>query len=128
MEVPKISNHQSWYHQVHPIIKKFPGETVILTFNEYIRLNNPKEEIIISPSAGKEVEIKMRKNEVSIKPKDGWKGETTYSIQFREGIKDASEGNAPLNLKLAFSTGDIIDSLKLSGKVFDLPKGIAAEK
>ncbi|NOT75232.1 MAG: hypothetical protein HOP08_09910 [Cyclobacteriaceae bacterium] len=108
--------------------KNFLGETVILTFNEYIRLNNPKEEIIISPSAGKEVEIKMRKNEVSIKPKDGWKGETTYSIQFREGIKDASEGNAPLNLKLAFSTGDIIDSLKLSGKVFDLPKGIAAEK
>ncbi|CAN5598152.1 Ig-like domain-containing protein [soil metagenome] len=108
--------------------KNFAGKTVEITFNEYVKFNNPKEEIIISPSPGKEIEYKIKQNKVSIKPKDGWQPETTYSILFREGIKDFTEGNVPPNLKLAFSTGPTIDSLAITGRIFNLLKGTAAEK
>jgi uncharacterized protein (DUF2141 family) len=106
----------------------YKGKTVELTFNEPVKLNNAKDEIIISPSAGKEVEFKVKKNQVFITPKDGWRDSTTYSILFREGVKDVTEGNVPVNLKLAFSTGNMIDSLSIIGKVTELLKGSALDK
>jgi uncharacterized protein (DUF2141 family) len=108
--------------------KNYSGKTVEITFNEYVKINNPKEEIIISPSPGKEIEYKVKQNKVTISPKDGWQPETTYSILFREGIKDFTEGNVPPNLKLAFSTGPTIDSLAITGRILNLLKGTAADK
>src|SRR5258708_5977541 len=49
----------------------FKGKTITLTFNEPVKLNNPKEEIIISPSPGKR-EIKVKGNSVTITPEKGW--------------------------------------------------------
>ncbi len=106
----------------------FKEKTVELTFNENLKLNNAKEEIIISPSPGKEIEIKLKQNKVFITSKNGWKDSTTYSILFREGVQDITEGNSPINLKIAFSTGPTIDSLSLIGKVTELLKGIPLEK
>ena len=83
----------------------FKGKTVELIFNEFVKLNNPKEEIIISPSPGKNVEIKSNGTRVTITPKDNWQDSTTYSIVVREGVQDITESNSPLNLKIAFSTG-----------------------
>lgn len=108
-----------------PNQKNFNGKSVELTFNEFITLSNPKDEILISPSVGKNVEYKYKKNTVSITPKDGWQDSTTYSIAIREGVKDLTESNPPENLRLAFSTGPSIDSLAITGKVrFALKEGI----
>ncbi len=107
---------------------KFKSVVVELTFDEAIKLNNPKEEIIISPSPGKDVEFSVKGNKVAIFPKTPWRDSTTYSILFREGIQDITESNVPINLKLAFSTGPWIDSLILSGNTFDLLEGSPKEK
>ena len=107
---------------------QFKGKTVVLVFNEAIKLNNPKEEIIISPSPGKDIEFQTKGNRVMITPKEPWKDTTTYSIVFREGVQDITESNSPTNLKLAFSTGPSIDSMMMSGTVFDLLTGIPQEK
>jgi hypothetical protein len=80
--------------------------TITLTFDEPIKLNNPREEILISPSPGKGVEYKAKGNTVVIASKKPWKDSTTYNIQFRDGIQDLTEGNAPPDLNLSFSTGD----------------------
>ena len=106
----------------------FKGKTVELTFNELIKLNNPKEEIIISPSPGKTIDYIAKGTKVIITPKDGWQDSTTYSIIFQEGIQDVTESNSPENLKLAFSTGNTIDSLSIKGSVKDLQKGLPLEK
>jgi uncharacterized protein (DUF2141 family) len=106
----------------------FKGKRVELTFNEPIKLNNPKEEIIISPSPGKNIEMLAKGTKVTITPKIPWRDSTTYSILFREGIKDVTEGNSPLNLQVAFSTGPEIDSLHITGKVVDLLKGTIQPK
>lgn len=97
--------------------KNFDGKTVDVTFDEYVTLFNAKDEILISPQVGKDVDFKFKKTTVSITPKEGWKDSTTYTIAFREGIKDLTEGNPPENLRLAFSTGPNIDSSSITGKV-----------
>ncbi len=107
--------------------KNFKGKTVTLTFNEPVKLNNPKEEIIISPSPGKR-EIKVKGNTVTITPEEGWQDSTTYSIFPREGIQDITESNPADSSKLAFSTGNEIDSMQLVGKVDMLLTGAPAEK
>ncbi len=105
----------------------FKGKSVTLTFNEPVKLNNPKEEIIISPSPGKR-EIKVKGNSVVITPVNGWQDSTTYSIFPREGIQDITESNPADSSKLAFSTGPEIDSMQLVGKVNLLLTGAVPEK
>jgi uncharacterized protein (DUF2141 family) len=106
----------------------FKGKTVELNFNEAIKVNNPKEEIIMSPSPGKDIEIKVKQNKLYVTPKDGWKDSTTYTLLFREAVQDITENNSPINLKLAFSTGPTIDSLHITGKVEEILKGLPVEK
>lgn len=106
----------------------FKGKTVELVFNESVKLNNPKEEFIISPSPGKTIEIKAKGTRVTITPADKWQDSTTYSIVLREGIQDMTESNSPPNLKIAFSTGPNIDSLNISGRVQDLLQGTPVDK
>lgn len=105
--------------QSTPIHKQrnFNGKSIELLFNEPVNLFSPKDEILISPSPGKEITYKVKKNTVTITPTNGWEENTTYSVSFREGIKDITENNAPKNLKLAFSTGPLIDSLTIPGKI-----------
>ncbi|HEY5747532.1 MAG TPA: Ig-like domain-containing protein [Chryseolinea sp.] len=102
---------------------KFKGKSVELTFNEAVQVNNPKEQIIIIPSIGKDFEATAKKNKVVLTFKDNTKDSTTYSINFRESVQDLTEKNPAENLKLAFSTGDYIDSLSIEGFIFDPLKG-----
>lgn len=109
--------------------RNFKGKEIELVFDEAINLNNPKEEILISPRSDQEIEYKYKKNTVTIIPENGWDDNTTYSFAFREGIRDITENNAPENLKLAFSTGPLIDSMMVQGKIkmatnTDLPEKI----
>lgn len=97
--------------------KNFKGKQIELTFNETVVLKNAKEEIIITPSPGNEVELKAKGEVVTITPKNGWQDSTTYNINFREAVQDITEGNPVPELKLAFSTGPTIDSLTLSGNI-----------
>jgi uncharacterized protein (DUF2141 family) len=107
---------------------KFNTNTITLNFNEPIKLNNPREEILISPSPGKGIEYKTKANSVIIISKTPWKDSTTYNLQFREGIQDLTEGNTPPDFNLSFSTGDYLDSMYLTGSVYDILKGKRLEK
>lgn len=102
--------------------KNFSGKTVELVFDEYIKLKSPDEEVLISPSIGKDIKYTARKNKVVISTKATWKENTTYSIAFRESIQDITESNPANNLRLAFSTGPTIDSLQIGGRVTELFK------
>ena len=91
-----------------------------LEFDEYIKLDKAKEQIIISPNIDSDIQYQSRKNRVFIKFDKYLPDSTTFTINFREGIKDITEGNSPKDLKLAFSTGSYLDSLTISGSVKDL--------
>lgn len=94
-----------------------PQEIVVI-FDEYIKLDNPSKNIIITPKLNKdELEITALKNSVKIKLNQNLEDNTTYVFNFQAAVKDLSEGNPATNLKLVFSTGDKIDSLSVVGKV-----------
>jgi uncharacterized protein (DUF2141 family) len=97
--------------------RSFRGKTIELTFDELIQLNNPKEEIIITPSLGKKTQFKLKDNRVVIEPELPFRENTTYTLNFREGIRDATEANVAEDLRLAFSTGPDLDTLIIAGAI-----------
>lgn len=99
----------------------FEKSDIVLTFNEYINLQNPIKQIIISPPLlynpqfdvfGKKITVKFNKDEVL-------KKDATYVINFGQSIQDYSAGNAIKDFRYVFSTGDYIDSLSIMGSVKD---------
>jgi len=108
--------------------RNFTDKTIELTFDEYVNINNPKDEILISPAITEDLEFKARKNTVIIRSPAAWEKSTTYSITFREGIRDLTESNAPENLRLAFSTGNLIDSMIVKGRIKHATKESIPEK
>lgn len=104
------------------------GNQVTLEFTETVILKEPKEEIIIIPSPGKDVNYLFRKNTVTVQTKKPFEKDVTYSIAFRQAVRDITEGNPVEDLRLAFSTGPFIDSLQLYGSAENLPDGTPAAK
>jgi len=98
----------------------FNQTKIELTFNEQLLLNNPKEQIIINPDTGIPFEAQVKKNTATIEFESALNSNTTYVINFREAIQDITEKNSVENLKLAFSTGPYIDSIKIEGSVINL--------
>jgi hypothetical protein len=98
----------------------FLGKTVELEFTELINLNAAKEQVIITPSIGKEYEITAKRNLVKIDLNTELDSNTTYTINFREAVQDITEKNPVRDLKLAFSTGSYVDSLSIQGKITEL--------
>jgi uncharacterized protein (DUF2141 family) len=98
----------------------FAGKNVTLEFSETINLNSAKEQVIITPSIGKDYEIKSKNKIVVVDLNTELDSNTTYTINFREAVQDITERNPVRDLKLAFSTGSYVDSLSIAGKVTDL--------
>jgi hypothetical protein len=93
-------------------------KTIELEFDEYIKVENPNKQIIITPRIKKEeMEVTAIKNRVVLKLNQDLEDSTTYVFNFQKTIKDITENNVPENLRLVFSTGPTIDSLSLSGNV-----------
>lgn len=93
-------------------------EEILITFDEFIELDNAAKNIIITPRINKdEIEIIALKNTLSIVLNQELEDSTTYVFNFQKSVADLSEGNPVENLKLVFSTGNTIDSLSLSGRV-----------
>jgi len=91
---------------------------IILTFDEYVKLENATKGIVITPRINKdEVAFTALKNVVTIKLNQELEDSTTYVFNFQKSIVDISEQNPAENLKLVFSTGNSIDSLSVSGKI-----------
>jgi uncharacterized protein (DUF2141 family) len=96
----------------------YKGKTLELNFDEIVSLQNPKEQMIITPSIGKEFKAEVRQRKVLITFENPLSDSTTYTFNFREAVKDVTESNPAKNLKIAFSTGSYIDSMSIEGLVF----------
>lgn len=95
----------------------FNNKEIHITFDEYVTLNNPNSNIMISPPMEQVPEYKLSGKSLIIKFKEPLKSDVTYSINFGEAIKDLHEGNIFKDYSFTFSTGDVIDTLTLKGKV-----------
>lgn len=95
----------------------FKGRTIHLTFDEFVTLNNPTNNVMISPPMGKKPTYRTSGKTLIIRFEEPLRPNTTYSINFGDAIKDLHEGNIFKDYTFNFSTGESIDSLSLKGKV-----------
>jgi uncharacterized protein (DUF2141 family) len=98
----------------------FKGNSVLLVYDEYLKIENLTQELIITPIISGEYEQKTRRNSIELSFSEPFQDSTTYTLNFQEAIQDITEGNVTMDNVLAFSTGNYIDSLYINGKVLDL--------
>ncbi|MCL1933407.1 MAG: Ig-like domain-containing protein [Candidatus Azobacteroides sp.] len=94
---------------------RFSGNKMELLFDEYINIEKPSEKVIITPPQNKMPIIRSLGKKVLIELKDSLISNTTYTFDFTNGIVDNNEKNAIEGFTYAFSTGDVVDSLVVSG-------------
>lgn len=98
----------------------FNAGVITLKFDEYIRLQDLSNQLIITPKFKTVPEITAdgKKLQILLKREDLLPN-TTYRFFFGSSIIDMNEGNAIPNFEYVFSTGSFVDSLKIKGQVID---------
>ncbi|MCX6271882.1 MAG: Ig-like domain-containing protein [Bacteroidetes bacterium] len=95
----------------------YAGNTIRLTFDEYVQLKDENRNLLVNPPLAEPPELKVKGKSILIKIPGTLKENKTYSFQFGNAIQDFTEGNPLANYSFVFSTGPVIDSLSLNGKV-----------
>ncbi|WP_261381039.1 Ig-like domain-containing protein [Mucilaginibacter pallidiroseus] len=99
--------------------RNFTAKQIQIEFDEFYKLTNQYQEISISPAQEKLPEYDVSKKLLTIKFKDSLQKNTTYVINFGKAIADVNENNVLKNFTYVFSTGPHIDSLSITGQVFN---------
>ena len=97
----------------------FKGERVEVFFDENIQLDDAFNKVIVSPTQKITPVVRSFGRRVTVELRDTLKPNTTYTIDFADAIQDLNEGNVLDGFALDFSTGDSIDTLRLSGIVLE---------
>lgn len=117
-----------WYDETPPrVLGASPAERatdvnsrkVSIYFDEFIKLENASEKVVVSPPQLEAPEIKATGKQITVSLQDKLQPNTTYTIDFSDAISDNNEGNPLGNYTYSFSTGDHIDTLEVAGYVLD---------
>lgn len=92
---------------------------ISIEFDEYIKLDKPSEKVIISPPQNEAPEVRASGHSVVVEFFDSLKANTTYTVDFGDAIVDNNEENPLGNFAYAFSTGESIDTMEVSGTVLN---------
>lgn len=117
-----------WYDETPPkILGSTPkdgsvnvkAKKVDIFFDEYIKLDNDNEKVVVSPPQMEMPVIRGQGKHITVELKDSLKPNTTYTIDFSDAISDNNEGNPLGNYTYSFSTGETIDNMQVSGYVLE---------
>jgi hypothetical protein len=97
----------------------FRGKDIRFDFDEYISTTELSEQLIVSPLLKYTPETRIKKKSLLIHLEDTLLENTTYTMNFGKGISDNNEGNKLENFQFVFSTGPVVDSLSISGNVYN---------
>jgi len=108
-------------------VKSFPTpnslnvkeKRIEIDFNEYLQLDNPSQKLIISPPQKSTPTAKAIGKKIIVELKDSLQPNTTYTIDFNNSIGDFTENNIVNDFIYTFSTGDVLDTLTISGTVLN---------
>ena len=99
--------------------RNFNDQKIRITFNEFIVYEGLSNKFVISPPTTKKPMFRTKGKSLIIDLNEKLKPNTTYSLDFKDGISDNNEHNPLKNLRLAFSTGPHLDTLRIVGFVKD---------
>lgn len=117
-----------WYDETPPHITgstpadkgtDVKSKRIVINFDEYIKLDNPTEKVVVSPPQLEAPEIKGEGKRIVVELQDSLKKNTTYTVDFSDAISDNNEGNPLGNYTYSFSTGDHIDTMEVGGYVLN---------
>ena len=117
-----------WYDETPPkVVGANPADggvnvnakKVTIFFDEFIKLDNPTEKVVVSPPQLETPEIKTAGKKITVSLIDSLKPNTTYTIDFSDAISDNNESNPMGNFTYSFSTGGVIDTMEVSGYVLE---------
>ena len=110
--------------QVFPVqgSTNFKGGTIKLIFDKEIEACDIYKKLIVTPRLQKldnkpSYTYSVQGKTLKINLKVPLEEETTYTFNFRDAIKDITEGNIAKDLLLTFSTGAQIDVMHVTGQV-----------
>lgn len=89
-----------------------------IKYNEYTVVKD-QAAILLSPPHKKKPKTKVKGKEIVVTFQDTLLPNTTYTIDFGQGLADNNEGNIAPKYVYAFSTGNTLDSLYICGTVLD---------
>ena len=92
---------------------------VSFEFNEYVALDQPGNNIFLSPPQSKPPTAKIKGKKVVISFNEPLDSNQSYSLSLGNAVKDNNEGNKFPPFVHSFSTGEYIDSLFVSGSVYN---------
>ena len=117
-----------WYDETPPrVIGATPADKgtnvkekkVSIYFDEYIKVDNPTEKVVVSPPQMEVPEIKASGKKIQVTLQDSLMPNMTYTIDFSDAISDNNENNPMGNYTYSFSTGEVIDTMEVSGYVLE---------
>lgn len=102
-----------------------PGSTNVnvdrltIVFDENIQVKDVMNKVVVSPPMASMPKVTGVGHSVRVEFSDTLKPNTTYTVDFTDAISDLNEGNELEGFAFDFSTGPTIDSLCISGMVFE---------
>ena len=89
-----------------------------LTFNELVNVKDAFTKVVVSPPSRQVPRVAAVGRRVTV-TFDSLQPNTTYTVDFADAIEDNNEANKLQGFAYTFSTGETIDSLRISGMVLD---------
>jgi uncharacterized protein (DUF2141 family) len=122
VQKPQVKEVEPANYSLH-----FEAKKVTITFNEFFNLDNPAQQIIVSPPMEKQPDYVISGKKLILKFRGSFQSNTTYNIDFGNALKDYNEGNVQDSFKYVFSTGDFIDSASIGGRLIQASDNLAGE-
>lgn len=116
------------FDEMPPVMKKSSPEQngtnvnkkkIILEFDEYIKLENASEKVVISPPQTKQPTLSTLGKKIVIELNDTLIPDMTYTVDFGDAIVDNNEGNPLEQFTFSFSTGNSTDTMEVAGTVLN---------
>ena len=98
---------------------QFKGKEIEITFDEFVKFRDLNSQLLISPPLKNTPDIKIKGKNIVIKINDTLRENTTYTMFFGDAIVDLNEENILASYEFVFSTGTVLDSLTMTGRVLN---------
>ena len=95
------------------------GNRIVIEFDENVSLDDAMNKVVVSPPQRTTPSVSANGRRATVELRDSLIPNVTYTIDFADAIKDLNEGNILDGFALDFATGDSIDTLRISGMLFE---------
>lgn len=101
-----------------PNTTNHPNELYIkLEFDEWINASVPRSAVSISPPIDKKMKFEVSGRTLELRSRAELDENTTYTVTFAGGVKDLHGNALATPFTIVFSTGPVIDTLSLMGRI-----------